>query len=183
MVLICISKYMEGMAMDNNVIPHDNGLAGFNPGQATLLEMRADSQRFPRVKSVPREQAIYEMSKIVSQAFLYKSQAVDPTNIRFISSALVNELLDDKIYGAAYLSFAEIQVVVKRAVLGGSEMFGLSVASLYKVIMDYAKGEGHRHQMQIAERKRAETRRMQEAVIDPLLQGYTNQFIKNHKTK
>ena len=100
-----------------------NEIANYNPGQATLLEMRADATRFPRIKTMPREQAVFEMSKIVSQAFLYRGQAADVTTIQFISSSLVDELLEDDKYGAGYLSLAEIQVIVKRAVLGGSEMF------------------------------------------------------------
>ena len=77
-------------------------LVNYNPGNASLLEMRADSDRFPRIKTMPREQAVLGMSKIVSQAFLYRGQAADPTNIQFISSALVNELLEDDKNGAGY---------------------------------------------------------------------------------
>lgn len=159
-----------------------NEIANYNPGRASLLEMRADATRFPRIKTMPREQVVFEMSKIVSQAFLYRGQAADPTNIQFISSALVDELLEDDKYGAGYLSLAEIQVVVKRAVLGGSEMFGISVASLYKVIMEFVKGEGHRNQQQVLEQRQKETERiLKESALAPMLQAYTGEFIRNHK--
>ena len=153
-----------------------------NPGRATLLEMRADSTRYPRLKSVTREQAVYEMSKIVNQAFLYRGQEVVPTNTQFIATALVDELLADNQYGAANISFAEIQVVVKRAVLGGTEMFGVSVATLYKVIMDYVKGEGHNNERQIAEMRRQDAdRRLKDSIIAPMLQAYSGKFTKEHK--
>lgn len=161
-----------------------NEIANYNPGRASLLEMRADATRFPRIKTMPREQAIFEMSKIVSQAFLYRGQAADLTNIQFISSALVDELLEDDKYGAGFLSLAEIQVVVKRAVLGGSEMFGISVASLYKVIMEFVKGEGHRNQQQVLEQRQKEIERiLKEPALAPMLKSYTEEFIRNHKIK
>lgn len=161
-----------------------NEIANYNPGQASLLEMRADATRFPRIKTMSREQAVSGLIRIVSQAFLYRGQAADPVNVQFISNALLNELLDDDKYGAGYLSLAEIQVVVKRAVLGGSEMFGISVASLYKVIMEFVKGEGHRNQQQVLEQRQKEADRiLKESALAPMLQAYTGEFIRNHKNK
>ena len=159
-----------------------NEIANYNPGQASLLEMRADATRFPRIKTMSREQAVSGLIRIVSQAFLYRGQAADPVNVQFISNALLNELLDDDKYGAGYLSLAEIQVVVKRAVLGGSEMFGISVASLYKVIMEFVKGEGHRNQQQVLEQRKKETERiLKESALAPMLKAYTGEFIRNNK--
>ena len=159
-----------------------NEIANYNPERASLMEMRADATRFPRIKTMPREQVVFEMSKIVSQAFLYRGQAADLTNIQFISSALVDELLEDDKYGAGFLSLAEIQVVVKRAVLGGSEMFGISVASLYKVIMEFVKGEGHLNQQKILDaRRKEEDKRLQASALTPMLRAFTGEFVKNHK--
>lgn len=159
-----------------------NEIANYNPGQASLLEMRADATRFPRINTMSREQAVSGLIRIVSQAFLYRGQAADPVNVQFISNALLNELLEDDKYGAGYLSLAEIQVVVKRAVLGGSEMFGISVASLYKVIMEFVKGEGHRNQQQVLEQRKKETERiLKESALAPMLKAYTGEFIRNNK--
>ena len=161
-----------------------NEIANYNPGQASLLEMRADATRFPRINTMSREQAVSGLIRIVSQAFLYRGQAADPVNVQFISNALLNELLEDDKYGAGYLSLAEIQVVVKRAVLGGSEMFGISVASLYKVIMEFVKGEGHLNQQQVLEQRKKETERiLKESALAPMLKAYTGEFIRNHKNK
>ena len=159
-----------------------NEIANYNPGQASLLEMRADATRFPRINTMSREQAVSGLIRIVSQAFLYRGQAADPVNVQFISNALLNELLDDDKYGAGYLSLAEIQVIVKRAVLGGSEMFGISVASLYKVIMEFVKGEGHRNQQQVLEQRKKETERiLKESALAPMLKAYAGEFIRNNK--
>ena len=159
-----------------------NEIANYNPGQASLLEMRADATRFPRINTMSREQAVSGLIRIVSQAFLYRGQAADPVNVQFISNALLNELLDDDKYGAGYLSLAEIQVIVKRAVLGESEMFGISVASLYKVIMEFVKGEGHLNQQQVLEQRKKETERiLKESALAPMLKAYAGEFIRNNK--
>ena len=158
-----------------------NDITNYNPGQASLLEMRADATRFPRLKTMPREQAVSGLKRIVSQAFLYRGQAADPVNVQFISNALLNELLADEKYGASFLSLAEIQVVVKRAVLE-SDMFGISVASLYKVIMEFVKGEGHLNQQKIWEaRRKEEDKRLQASGLTPMLRAFTGEFVKNHK--
>ena len=170
--------------MANELTTTHPALVNYNPHQASLMEMRQHPEMFPRLKSFPREQAVFEMSKIVSQAFLYRGQAADPTNIQFISSALVTELMADDKYGASCLSLAEIQVVVKRAVLGGSEMFGISVASLYKVIMEFVKGEGHLNQKRVEDMKRqAEEKQLRESPVTPMIQAYTGELIRNHKIK
>lgn len=150
--------------------------------QVSLLEMRMDAKRFPRIGAFPREQAVFEMSKIVSQAFLYKGQAADPKNIQFISCALVDELQSDlDRLGTKHISFGEISRVVKRAVLQ-DDMYGISVASLYKVIIEYIKGEGHRLQQEVSERKRkSEQEQIKNSVIAPMLQAYAGELLKHSK--
>ena len=150
--------------------------------QVSLLEMRMDEKRFPRIGAFPREQAVFEMSKIVSQAFLYRGQAADPKNIQFISCALVDELQSDlDKLGTRHISFAEISRVVKRAVLQ-DDMYGISVASLYKVIIEYIKGEGHRLQQEVSERKRkSEQEQIKNSVIAPMLQAYAGELLKHSK--
>ena len=167
----------------NNEITTTNGqLMTSASNQVSLLEMRMDEKRFPRIGAFPREQAVFEMSKIVSQAFLYKGQAADPKNIQFISCALVDELQSDlDKLGTRHISFAEISRVVKRAVLQ-DDMYGISVASLYKVIIEYIKGEGHRLQQEVSERKRkSEQEQIKNSVIAPMLQAYAGELLKHSK--
>lgn len=167
----------------NNEITTTNGqLMTPASNQVSLLEMRMDEKRFPRIGAFPREQAVFEMSKIVSQAFLYRGQAADPKNIQFISCALVDELQSDlDKLGTRHISFAEISRVVKRAVLQ-EDMYGISVASLYKVIIEYIKGEGHRLQQEVSERKRkSEQELIKNSVIAPMLQAYAGELLKHSK--
>ena len=167
----------------NNEITTTNGqLMTSASNQVSLLEMRMDEKRFPRIGAFPREQAVFEMSKIVSQAFLYRGQAADPKNLQFISCALVDELQSDlDKLGTRHISFAEISRVVKRAVLQ-DDMYGISVASLYKVIIEYIKGEGHRLQQEVSERKRkSEQEQIKNSVIAPMLQAYAGELLKHSK--
>ena len=168
--------------MNNEMTKTSSQLMTTASNQVSLLEMRMDEKRFPRIGAFPREQAVFEMSKIVSQAFLYKGQAADPKNIQFISCALVDELQSDlDRLGTKHISFAEISRVVKRAVLQ-DDMYGISVASLYKVIIEYIKGEGHRLQQEVSERKRkSEQEQIKNSVIAPMLQAYAGEFLKHSK--
>jgi hypothetical protein len=165
---------MEDRQMSNET---STAMVNYNPGNASLLEMRADSDRFPRIKTMPREQAVLGMSKIVTQAFLYRGQAADPTNIQFISTALVQEILEDT-NGAFNLSLAEIQVIVKRAVLN-TDMMGINVSSLYKVIIAFVKGEGRENQSRVDALRRVKPNPGGMA----MLQAATGEFIRNHKSK
>lgn len=167
----------------NNEITTTNGqLMSPASNQVSLLEMRMDAKRFPRIGTFSREQAVLEMSKIVSQAFLYKGQAADPTNIQFISCSLVDELQADlDKLGTRNISFAEISRIVKRAVLQ-DDMYGISVASLYKVIIDYVKGEGHKLQREVLERKRkTDQEQIKNSIVAPMLQAYAGKLLKHSK--
>ena len=168
--------------MNNEMTTTNGQLMTPASNQVSLLEMRMDEKRFPRSGAFPREQAVFEMSKIVSQAFLYKGQAADPKNIQFISCALVDELQADlDKLGTRNISFAEISRIVKRSVLQ-DEMYGISVASLYKVIIEYIKGEGHRLHQQVAEmRRKREEREIKNSVIAPMLQAYAGELLKHSK--
>ena len=168
--------------MNNEMTTTNGQLMTPASNQVSLLEMRMDEKRFPRIGAFPREQAVFEMSKIVSQAFLYKGQAADPKNIQFISCALVDELQSDlDKLGTRHISFAEISRVVKRAVLQ-DDMYGISVASIYRVIIEYIKGEGHRLQQEVSERKRkSEQEQIKNSVIAPMLQAYAGELLKHSK--
>ena len=168
--------------MNNEMTTISSQLMTQASSQASLLDMRADAKRFPRIGTFSREQAVLEMSKIVSLAFLYKGQAADPTNIQFISCSLVDELQADlDKLGTRNISFAEISRIVKRSVLQ-DDMYGISVASLYKVIIEYVKGEGNKLQREVLERKRkTDQEQIKNSIVAPMLQAYAGQLLKNSK--
>lgn len=169
--------------MASDITNTNTAIVAGGRAHSTLLEARANPDLFPRVNSLTREQAVFEVSKIVSMAFLYRGQAADETTIRFISSSLVEELMSENQYHAGNISFAEIREVVKRAVLGGSEMFGISVSSLYKVILDYVKGEGHLIQKMVDDRRKAEQAKETLSPVQVKINAVAGEFLRNHKIK
>ena len=150
--------------------------------QPSLLEIRMDSKTYPRLCRYSKEDADKAMVTIVSKAFLYRGQTADPSVIGFTASALVDELLQEDKYGAKYLSFEEISRIIRKAVLE-SDIF-ISVSSLYKVIIDFCKGEGTRIQQEAAAlKRRQDDESLRNSVVAPMLQAYTGAFIKEHKIK
>ena len=150
--------------------------------QPTLLQMRMDSKTYPRLCRYDHSEAVRRMSAIVSKAMLYRGQTADEMAISVISSALVDELLLEDKWGAKHLSFEEISIVVNKAVLE-SDIY-VSVSSLYKVIIEFCKGEGSRIQKEAADlKRRQEDESLKKSVIAPMLQAYTGAFLKNNKIK
>lgn len=118
-------------------------LAEYN-AKLDLVAVRLDPVAFPRISATPKDRAVMKMARIVYASFLYRNQATTEAVVMFTAEALVDEILADFHFGLSTLSWAEIGMVIRRAVLGGGkELYGVSVASLYAALVDYAKTEGH----------------------------------------
>lgn len=129
--------------MSNELTTTGAAIAPIDPPGVSLVDIRRNSTRYPRLCRIPREEAVPQMAMVVHQAFLYKGHHADPTTIRFIASSLVDELVaDNEKVGTKWISMAEIARVVKKAVLTDENFVSVSVASLYKVVVGYARGEG-----------------------------------------
>lgn len=107
-----------------------------------LVAVRKDPVSFPRISATPRDQAVKRMTRIVYAAYLYRNQEIVPDMVRFTATALVDEINADTRYGLRSISWAELGMVVREAVLA-RDIYGISVASLYAALVDYAKTEGH----------------------------------------
>ena len=154
-----------------------SSLVTVNPQNASLLDMRADPQRFPRLNTYDREDAYKAMIPVITQAFLYKGHTADPEAIRFIATNLVDELLADTKYGAGNISLGEIQMVIKRAILE-TDIPAISVSTLYRIIIDYAKGEGNDLERQIRLRRPTPS-----APVGAMIDSYAGAMAKNHRIK
>lgn len=118
-------------------------LVEYNP-KADLVAIRKDPVTFPRISATSREDASKKMERLVYAAFLYRNQGTTKAIITFTASALVDEIMADCHFGLQTLSWMEIGMVIRRAVLGGAkELYGVSVSSLYAALVDYARTEGH----------------------------------------
>ena len=109
-----------------------------------LVDVRLHPDKYPRISATPLEQAVEKMTRIVYAAFLYRGQDTTAVTIRFVANALVAEINNDARFGLRTLSWEEIGRVIRNAVLGGAkELYGVSVASLYSALIEYAKTDGH----------------------------------------
>lgn len=151
-------------------------------GTPTFLEMRLDAVKFRRLSKYTKEDAISNMAQIVTNACLYRGQTMDATNIEYISSKLVDELMNEPKYGARHLSFEEIGLIVKNAVLNDPANTFISVACLYHVIIEYCKGEGTMWQNKAAELlQEKRSKQLRDSVVAPMLDAHSGEFFKSHK--
>ena len=148
--------------------------------RATLVDIRTDNKRFPRLHSYRREDAIAQMNMIIIMAFQFRGQQADTQSIILMSSSLIDILMEDEYgIGTKNLSFEEIKRVIRKAVLGqGREMFGISVSSLFQALADYCKGEGKeadKRAKEIAFRQRE----IKNSIIAPMIQGHLEEMLNN----
>lgn len=111
------------------------------PIAATPVEMRRDAIRFPRIGTMDRKDAIEQMVAVVRDACVYFGTKKEASDIASTAAVLVDEMRTDSHFGLKYISFAEIRRAVRNACLF-SEMYGVSVRTIYRAIVEYAKGEG-----------------------------------------
>ena len=153
--------------------------------KATLIDIRSDNKRFPRLHSYRREDAINHMNLIILMAFQFRGQQADTQTIQLMSSSLIDILNEDEYkIGTKYLSFEEIKRVVRKAVLGQSkEMYGISVSSIFQALADYCKGEGmtaDKEAKMIASRQN--DIELRKAIIAPLIQGCSADMLQKSRT-
>lgn len=147
--------------------------------EVSLVDIRRQPERFPRLNTVSRSEATIRMQSIIHMASMYMGAGLDKDSITFMAQALITELLDDQKYGAKYISFEEISRAVKKGVLRqGKEMYGLNVSSLYACIIDYIKTEGHEAD-KVAKQKIEKRNIVLEARVDV----ETMKFLENHTIK
>lgn len=147
--------------------------------KATLVEIRTDNKRFPRLHSYRREDAIGQMNMIIMMAYQFKGQQADAQTIIQMSTSLIDILNEDEYgIGTKFLSFEEIKRVVRKAALGqGKEMYGISVSSLFQALADYCKGEGRMANNQARE-VLSQQREMRNSIIAPMIQGKIEEMLK-----
>lgn len=108
-----------------------------------LVIARLSMDKFPRISRMANGQAIQQLIDIISKAYLYKGYRLDEQNIKFLASALYDEvILDQQKLGMKWLTMYEIGYAIKKAVMNDEEFF-FSVSHLYKILRNYCKGEGH----------------------------------------
>lgn len=156
-----------------------NQLTTIPAEKATLVEIRTDNKRFPRLHSYRKEDAIAQMNMIIIMAFQFRGQQADAQTIMQMSASLIEILNEDEYgIGTKFLSFEEIKRVVRKAALGQSkEMYGISVSSLFQALADYCKGEGRMANQQAREIA-SHQREIRDSIIAPMIQGKIEEILK-----
>ena len=158
-----------------------NQLTTIPAEKATLVDIRSDNKRFPRLYTYRREEAIGQMNMIIMMAFQFRGQQADVQTIMQMSASLIDILNEDEYgIGTKYLSFEEIKRIVRKAALGQSkEMYGISVSSLFQALADYCRGEGRMADQQAKEIV-SHQREIRNSIIAPMIQGHIEELI-SHK--
>ena len=151
---------------------------------ATLVEVRRDNLRFPRLHSYPQDVAIRMMTACVLRAAKYFDAQVDMESVNQTSYDLYTELMNDVEGLRTFnLTFEEILRAIRKAAMGqGVEYYGrLSFHFLYKVIIVYVKEdvmEANRQMLRQAESNRGKAYSDKVALITG---SATRQMISNTK--
>ena len=148
----------------------------------SLVEVRLDAQRFPRVKATEPGKAVENLRELVVAALLFRGLEQDQTTVDFIAANLYGSMAQEgRDVGMMELSWYEVARVIRRASLDGS-LIGVSVSSLYGLLREYCLGDGHDADAK-AKAIRAELSAHkltpgQQAYIDAM----AGAFVKGHKT-
>lgn len=154
------------------------------PQDVSLVDMRADSRRFPRLATIDQETAQHRLQSIVAMAYTYTGRQYQPADLTLVAHGLYTELmLDEDGVGTKNISVEEIGYAIRRTVLS-TEMYGINVVSLYKAVRAYCVGEGHYAQQQANERRAAERKAQLKATpAGAMLESYAGQILLNTHTK
>ena len=151
-------------------------------GPLDLVAVRMDSRQFPRIKAYPATLAVPGIVKIITGALVYTGRTPVSADVERMAAALLAELLQDHDgVGTANITLDELNYCVRRAVLGlGPEMYGINVASLYKVACDYCLNEG-REAQESANARHATQRRaaLKAAPVGAMMQTYAGATLLN----
>lgn len=165
----------------------NNELTPYTPheGPLDLVAVRLDSKAYPRLKNLPEEHAIAGIAQIITAALSYTGRQLDVDAVKVMAVALRTELLQDADgIGTANITLDELQWCVRRAVLGfGPDLYGINVASLYKVASAYCTGEGRQAQQDANKRRTLERRREIERMVAPLIDKYALTITEITRTK
>ena len=153
------------------------------PQGVTLVDIRLDSVRFPRIKTIPAQQATARLQQVVAMAYVYTGRNADEAKLQMVAAALYNELLEDKKgIGTANITIEEVGHAVKDAILQADSDVYINIAFLYKAVCAYCLGEGHDAQQAAYKRKVADREKaLQSSAVGAMIQVYAGKTLKTTK--
>lgn len=153
------------------------------PAPVSLVEIRSNSEMYPRLCRIARPFALRDLAVIISKALLYRGQDAEAEKVSFIASSLYDELMaDEQGLGLQYITMEEISRVVRRASLD-KDTFGISVATLYSAICTFAKGEGDAAQREADNNKKEADKALVQEHYGNAIDRLAEKFTSTHKIK
>ena len=111
-------------------------------GEDLLIACRLNPAKYRRVSAMPQGEATAAMMKILMGAYALKGQRPKSNEtVPVLAAEILNEISGNE-FGVASLSFEEIAWVVRQEAIYNEDFF-ISVASIYRALVKYAKGLGH----------------------------------------
>ena len=155
------------------------------PQGVSLVDIRCDADRFPRLKNISCQSATARLQQVVAMAYTYTGRPAEPERFEMVAAALYNELmLDKRGLGTGNITIEEIGHAGKSAILDGPDDLYIAVATLYKAVCAYAEGEGHEAQ-QAAYKRIVDQRRaaLAAAPVGAMMQTYAGATLLNATLK
>lgn len=155
------------------------------PQGVTLVDIRMDSTRFPRVKNLTGQSALARLEQVVLMAYTYTGRPAPEDRCRMVAAALYSELMEDKKgIGTANITIEEVAHAVKTAILESDGDIYINIAFLYKAVCNYALGEGHEAQESANNRRRAEREKaLKASAAGAMLDSYSGALLTHTTTK
>ena len=152
------------------------------PAGVSLVDIRMDADRFPRLKNISAPSAKARIQQVVAMAYAYTGRPAEETRIQMVSAALYSELMEDKKHlGTDNITVEEVGHAVKSAILEADGDVYINIAFLYKAVCAYALGEGHEAQQTAYKRKVAARQKQLEAsAAGAMLTTYAGRMINNN---
>lgn len=155
------------------------------PSGVSLVDIRMDAARFPRLKNLPGQTATARLQQVVAMAYVYTGRPADEGKIQMVATALYSELLEDKKHlGLPNITIEEVAHAVKDAILQATEDVYINIAFLYKAVCAYALGEGTDAQQTAYRRRVAERQRRLDATpAGVMLNAYAGAMLRESTLK
>lgn len=137
---------------------NEAALIAHDSQNATPLEIRRNTTRFPRIKQYRPDALLNEMKRNILMVYQYRGQK--PSNaqeVEMMARSLTAELMADELgYDTKELAMEDIRRALRRAGLRqGADMYGINVGSLYNAILDYRKSEVEDARQQLLSERRS----------------------------
>lgn len=111
------------------------------PREIPLVEVRRDRKTYPRLKDYKQDDLLMPMRNLVNYAALLRGQRLEEDVLDFTASQLLLFLMERNPQGTRNLTWYEVSRAIRRGVMK-EDMHGISVQSLFSIIIKYIMTEG-----------------------------------------